>query len=91
MPRYVGCSFEWLKLVLPHINTKSRNQLIVALLMYRRMKVCGSKTFSFPNTELNELGIDRHTKSRVLARLKHAGIIKTKDRLGFSIKVKMLK
>ena len=87
--RYIGSSFEWLKQVLPYIKT--RNQLLVALLLYRRMKVCGSKTFSFWNNELEQLGIDRYAKSRVLAKLEQAGIIKTGGKPGYPTKVRILK
>jgi hypothetical protein len=87
---FIGCPMSWLKRVLPAV--RSADQLAVALYVYRRTKVCRSRTVSVSNAELQkELGICRYTKYRTLAWLENAGLIRTESRDGRSVKVTLLK
>src|SRR5690349_16777937 len=56
--------------------TEGRAALVVALYIYRRAHVCGSRTVTLPSGELAELGIDRSYKRRALIKLQRAGLIK---------------
>src|SRR4051812_25887842 len=57
-------------------STEGRAPLVVALLIYRRTCVCGSRTVTLPGVELAELGIGRETKRRALAELVAADLIR---------------
>ena len=46
----------------------------LGLLLYAAWKT-GSKTFPFPNTELERNGVERYTKYRILRELERAGLI----------------
>jgi hypothetical protein len=71
----IGCPIWWLQRVLPVVSSK--NQLVVAIYLWRRWVVCRyRKTFDVPNGELKSLGISRRTKYQTLARLEAAGVIK---------------
>src|SRR6185369_15170630 len=48
-------------------STKGRAPLVVAMLIYRRTCVCGSRTVTLPGAELAELGISREMKRKALA------------------------
>jgi hypothetical protein len=75
--RHIGCPIWWLHRVLPIV--KSKNQLVVAIYLWRRRAVCGNhKTFAVPNSELKSLGISRRTKYQTLALLEAADVIRTK-------------
>jgi hypothetical protein len=70
----IGCPLWWLQCVLPIV--KSKQQLVVAIYLWRRRIVCGNcKTFDIPNSELKTLGISRQIKYRTLERLAAAGPI----------------
>jgi hypothetical protein len=84
--RYVGCPLEWLQWVVP--RTKSKQQLLVALYLYRRCHVCHSRTVDVPTRDLAEnWGISRTTKYRVLGHLEQAGVVAVWSRNGRTIKV----
>jgi DNA-binding transcriptional ArsR family regulator len=71
----IGCPIWWLQHVLPVVSNK--NQLVVAIYLWRRWVVCGyRKTFDVPNSELKSLGISRQTKYQTLTRLEAAGLIR---------------
>jgi hypothetical protein len=71
---FIGCPMAWLKQVLPHV--RGEHQVVVALLIYRRWVLCGRRrTFDLPNGDLRKLNINRHAKSRALARLERAGLV----------------
>jgi hypothetical protein len=73
----IGCPIWWLQRVLPVVSSK--NQLVVAIYLWRRRIVCGGrKTFDVPNNELKSLGISRQTKYQTLVRLEAAGAIRIK-------------
>lgn len=72
--QFIGCPLPWFKRVLPVVHGK--NELAIALYLYRLSKVCGSRTMVVSNERLlAELGIDRYSKYRALRRLAEAGII----------------
>ena len=87
--KFISFPVAWLKLVLPY--TKSGTQLAVALVLQRRRFLHRSRIFSLPNKELEELGISRFTKSRALAGLESAGLIKTNRKPGRAVVVTLLK
>jgi hypothetical protein len=72
--RLIGCPMAYLIDVCR--LTKGRAALLVALLVFRRTVVCGSRTVTLPGGELAELGIDRSMKRKALARLKAGGLIR---------------
>jgi hypothetical protein len=75
--RLFGCPVWWLKLVLPLVHTKQ--QLIVAVYLWRRYVLCGRRdTFDMPNGELAAWGVGRRTKYRTIVQLESGGVIKTK-------------
>jgi hypothetical protein len=89
-PNFIGCPLPWLKRVLPAVQ--SAGQLAVALYVYRRTKICGSKTVILSNAELElKLGVSRFTKYRALSNLEGAGIAKLGDRTGSAVKITLLK
>jgi hypothetical protein len=72
---FVGCPVWWLQCVMPVVDSKE--QLVVALYLWRRRVVCGNhKTFDVPNGELKTWGIGRGVKYRTLDLLATAGVIK---------------
>ena len=84
--QYVGCPLEWLQWVAR--LTKSKQQLLVALYLYRRCHVCHSRTVDVPTRDLAEnWGISRTTKYRVLSHLQQAGVVAVRSRTGRTIKV----
>ena len=87
--KFISFPMAWLKLVLPY--TKSGNQLAVALILQRHRFLRRSRTFSLPNKELEELGINRYAKRRALAGLKSAKLIRTNRKPGRAVTVTLLK
>jgi hypothetical protein len=71
--RHIGCPLSWFRLVLPIVRGK--NELAVALFIYRQRAIRKSRTVVISNTELSELGIDRYAKYRALKRLAATGIL----------------
>ena len=72
--RYIGCPLEWLKRVLPLMNSKE--QLAVAIWLHRRRTVCRNELFTVPNKGLREdLGLSRWIKYGALQHLEAAGAI----------------
>lgn len=75
--RHIGCPLRWFMLVFPVVCSK--NELAVALHIYRLRSIRRSRTITVANMGLlADLGIDRFTKYRALRRLADAGIIKVK-------------
>ena len=67
----------WFKLVFPIVRGK--NELAVALYIYRLRIIRRSRTVVISNTGLlTELAIDRYTKYRALRRLADAGIVQVR-------------
>jgi len=80
-PNFVGCPMAWLEQVLPYVQGEC--QLVVALLLYRRWRICGRpRTFDFPNRDLNKLGISRSVKHKTLTSLEDASLIAVKHTTG---------
>jgi hypothetical protein len=75
--RLIGCPLWWFRQVFPTVHGK--NELAVALYIYRLRVIRGARTVAVTNARLlTELGIDRFAKYRALRRLAEAGIIKVK-------------
>ena len=72
--RHVG--FPWAFLADVCRSVEGRAALAVAIHIYRRTCVCRTQTVTLPAAELAELGIDRPQKSRALAKLEAAGLIR---------------
>ena len=78
--RYIGAPLPFVSDVC--LLTEGRAALVVALCIYRRTRVCGSRTVTLPTAELAELDIDRRRKREALAKLQNAGLIKVENRRG---------
>jgi hypothetical protein len=85
--RFIGCPVPWLAWLAPLV--KSKEQLIVALYVYRRCCIGRSDTVTVPNDELEQLGISRFGKYRVLIMLEQAGILTVHERTGRVTKVRL--
>jgi hypothetical protein len=87
---FIGCPVLWLKRVLPAV--RGARQLAVALWIYRRTKVCRSRTVTISNAELErELGVNRWDKYRALSNLEAGGIVRLGGRTGRAMRVTLLK
>ena len=72
--QHIGCPVAWLKRLYPLV--RSKQQVVIALWLYRRSIVCGSGWFTTPNAELErDLGLSRFTKYRALDELEKAGVV----------------
>jgi hypothetical protein len=72
--RHIGCPFWWFRLALAAV--KSKDQLAIALYIYRRSAVCKSATVKITNEKLLEdLGLGRGAKYRTLKCLAAAKLI----------------
>jgi hypothetical protein len=87
-PRLVGAPMAFVADVCQ--QTEGRATLVVALLIYRRTKVCKSQTVTLPGEELAAVGIDRKEKSRAMARLGAAGFVRLEKVGGRSTRVALL-
>ena len=77
--RFIGCPLPWFRLVFPIVRGK--NELAVALFLYRQRAVQRSRTVLLTNVRLAaELGINRQAKYRALRRLAGAGLITIRRR-----------
>jgi len=74
---HIGCPLSWFRLVFPVVRGK--NELAVALWLYRLRSIRRSRTITVSNGPLAELGIDRFAKYRALRRLAKAGLIRIKS------------
>jgi hypothetical protein len=57
-------------------STEGRAAYVVAQLIYRRTRVCNSRTVTLPNAELAAFGIERSVKRKALTQLAAAGLIR---------------
>jgi hypothetical protein len=72
--RHIGCPVEWLKRVLPLVQSKE--QLAIAIWLHRRHVICRSDLFTVPNEVLREdLGLSRYVKYKALRHLEQARVI----------------
>ena len=74
---HIGCPLSWFRLVFPVVRGK--NELAVALHIYRLRSIRHSRTITVSNGPLAELGIDRFAKYRALRRLAEADLIRIKS------------
>jgi hypothetical protein len=87
--RHIGCPLSWFRLVFPVVRGK--NELAVALFLYRQRAIHRSRTVTVTNVHLlTELGIDRYAKYRALKRLARAGIIAIKHHNKRALRVTFL-
>jgi hypothetical protein len=76
--RLIGCPLPWFAWILPLV--KSKDQLAMALYLYRRCSICNSDTITVPNDEVSALlDISRWGKYRQLTALERAGILRIKS------------
>jgi hypothetical protein len=86
--RYIGCSVPWFMWVIRLV--KSKEQLALALYLYRRCCVCHSDTVTVPTGELEELlDIGRWGKYRLLPALEQAGVLRVKENGRHTMKVQL--
>jgi hypothetical protein len=84
--RHIGCPLWWLKAVLPVMCGK--NELVVALFLYRLRSIHRSRTVLVSNARLlAELGIDRYAKYRAIKHLEGAGLITVQRRDRKTLKI----
>lgn len=88
--RHIGCPIDWLKWVHPLLLSKQ--QLLLALLLYRRCSLCNSSTITVPGSDLAELGLSRFSKSRWLYRFEQLGILHVEEQpqIGRALQVTLL-
>jgi hypothetical protein len=70
--RFIGCPLWWFKRIFPIV--RSKNDLAIALAVYRLRIVRHSRVVTVSNAYLAGLGIDRYAKYRGLRRLADAGL-----------------
>ncbi len=72
--RFIGCPVPWFQWVVR--LAKSKDQLALALYLYRRCCICNSDTVTAPTDEIVELlNIGRWGKYRLLPAMEQAGIL----------------
>jgi hypothetical protein len=71
--QHIGCPWGFFQAVAR--STTGRTALALALIIYRRHKICKSRTFTLPPNELAALGISRPTSLRALRQLQSAGLV----------------
>lgn len=86
--RLIGCPVSWFAWVFPLV--KSKEQLAVALYLYRRCCICNSHTVTVPSNEITELlNFSRWGKYRTLLALEQAGILRREENGGRTTKVRL--
>ncbi len=86
---HIGCPLSWFKAVFSVVRGK--NELAIALYIYRLRVVHRSQTVTVSNASLlAELGIDRYAKYRALRRLANAGIIAVRCRGKLALEISFL-
>ena len=86
--RYIGAPLPLVSDVC--LLTEGRAALVVALCIYRRTRVCASRTVTLPTAELVELDIDRRRKREALAKLQNAGLIRVENRAGHTARITLI-
>jgi hypothetical protein len=88
--RHIGCPLWWFRRALAAV--KSKDQLAVALYLYRRSVVCKSATVRLSNNGLREdLGVGRTAKYLALKNLAAGGLISYEIRDGNATLVTILR
>jgi hypothetical protein len=86
--RFMGCPVPWFAWVLP--LAKSKEQLALAMYLYRRCCICRHDTVTVPTNEVMELlGIGRWGKYRLLPAMEQAGILRIKQNGRQTMKVQL--
>jgi hypothetical protein len=86
--RLIGCPVPWFVWVFPLV--KSKEQLALALYLYRRCCICNSDTVTVPSSEITELlDFSRWGKYRALLALEQAGILRREENGGRTTKVRL--
>jgi hypothetical protein len=75
--RLIGCPVSWFAWVFP--LAKSKEQLALALYLYRRCCICRSDTVTVPTAELVEWGLGRWGKYRLLLALERVGVLRVEE------------
>jgi hypothetical protein len=86
--RLIGVPFSFVHDV--RLLTRGSNALTVALLIYRRTRICNERTVTLPTAELTELNIGRDDKRKALIKLQHAGLIQVKNLAGRTSQITLL-
>ena len=74
--RIIGCPVPWFTWLFARVNDQGKNQLAVALYLYRRCCFCNSDTVVVPIDAIEELlDMSRWAKSRTLRALERAGVL----------------
>jgi len=81
---YATVPLAWLARIRPIV--RSSDQLMVALLLYRRCLMCRSRTVDLSGGDLKALKISRQTKYRTFAELTAAGALTLETRNGRSVR-----
>jgi hypothetical protein len=86
---YAVCSLAWLQRVLSIV--RSKDQLVIALLIYSECLRKRSDTVTVPSGILKALGISRWTKRRAFAELAEAGVLTVRTEGRKSARVVLLR
>ena len=86
--RFAGAPFEFITDV--SRLTKGRATLLVALAIYRRVKICKNRTVTLPSDELAEWGIIRQYKQEALANLQTVRLIEVANVNGRTARITLL-
>jgi hypothetical protein len=82
---HIGCPVEWFIWAIG--LTRSKEQLALALYLYRRACILRSATVTVPSQELAAFGFGRWSKYRLLVALEEHGVVRVEQRNGRSLKV----
>jgi hypothetical protein len=84
----MGCPVPWFVWVVPLV--KSKEQLALAIYLYRRCCVCHGDTITVPTEEVREMvGLSRWGKYRTLNALEQAGVLRVLENGRQTIKVQL--
>jgi hypothetical protein len=86
---HIGCPVEWFIWVIELVTSKE--QLVLALYLYRRACILRSATVTVPSGELATFGFGRWSKYRLLVALEEHGIVRVEQRNGRSLKVTLVR
>jgi hypothetical protein len=86
--RHMGCPLPWFVWMLPLV--KSKDQLAMALYLYRRCCICKSDTITVPNNEITELlDFSGWGKYRALLALEKAGVLRREENGGRTTRIRL--
>jgi hypothetical protein len=77
--RHIGCPLWWFRAVHPVVRGK--NELVVAMFLYRQSVIQKSRTITVANVCLmDEMGVGRFAKYRAIKNLEDAGLVTVRRR-----------